>query len=84
MIITYGRFGVYANIALVVNAFMILAIMGIFGSALTLPGRNAPTFPLNTLRALTFIFALLSPVCRDRDALYHLLHKKSLAAEPPC
>jgi preprotein translocase subunit SecD len=38
MIITYGRFGVYANIALVVNALMILAIMGIFGSALTLPG----------------------------------------------
>jgi preprotein translocase subunit SecD len=38
MIITYGRFGVYANIALVINALMILAIMGIFGSALTLPG----------------------------------------------
>jgi preprotein translocase subunit SecD len=38
MIITYGRFGIYANIALVVNALMILAIMGIFGSALTLPG----------------------------------------------
>lgn len=38
MIITYGRFGVYANLALLVNAFMILAIMGIFGSALTLPG----------------------------------------------
>ncbi|NJC04456.1 preprotein translocase subunit SecD [Sphingomonas kaistensis] len=38
MILTYGRFGVYANLALLVNAFMILAIMGIFGSALTLPG----------------------------------------------
>jgi len=38
MIITYGRFGVYANIALVVNALLILGIMGIFGSALTLPG----------------------------------------------
>jgi preprotein translocase subunit SecD len=38
MVITYGRFGVYANIALVINAVMILAIMGIFGSALTLPG----------------------------------------------
>ena len=38
MIITYGRFGVYANIALVLNALMILGIMGIFGSALTLPG----------------------------------------------
>ena len=38
MIITYGRFGIYANLALIVNAFMILAIMGIFGSALTLPG----------------------------------------------
>ncbi|WP_300973702.1 protein translocase subunit SecD [Sphingomonas sp. LHG3406-1] len=38
MIVTYGRFGVYANVALVVNAFLILAIMGIAGSALTLPG----------------------------------------------
>ena len=25
MLVTYGRFGVYANIALVVNAFLILA-----------------------------------------------------------
>lgn len=38
MIITYGRFGVYANIALVLNAFLILAIMGVVGSSLTLPG----------------------------------------------
>jgi preprotein translocase subunit SecD len=38
MIVTYGRFGVYANVALIINALMILAIMGIFGSALTLPG----------------------------------------------
>ncbi len=38
MIITYGRFGVYANLALIINALLILGIMGIFGSALTLPG----------------------------------------------
>src|SRR6478609_302019 len=30
MLITYGRFGVYANIALVVNAFLILGIMALF------------------------------------------------------
>jgi len=38
MLVTYGRFGVYANIALVVNAFLILAIMAMFNATLTLPG----------------------------------------------
>jgi preprotein translocase subunit SecD len=38
MLVTYGRFGVYANIALIVNAFLILAIMAIFNATLTLPG----------------------------------------------
>jgi len=38
MLVTYGRFGVYANIALIVNAFLILAGLAFFGAALTLPG----------------------------------------------
>ena len=42
MILTYGRFGVYADIALIMNGVLILAAMAIlgesFGSALTLPG----------------------------------------------
>ena len=38
MLVTYGRFGVYANVALVVNAFLILGIMSIFNATLTLPG----------------------------------------------
>jgi preprotein translocase subunit SecD len=38
MLVTYGRFGVYANIALVVNGFLILGIMAIFNATLTLPG----------------------------------------------
>jgi preprotein translocase subunit SecD len=38
MLITYGRFGVYANIALVVNAFLILGVMSLFDATLTLPG----------------------------------------------
>ena len=38
MLVTYGRFGVYANIALIVNAFLILGIMALFGATLTLPG----------------------------------------------
>jgi preprotein translocase subunit SecD len=38
ILITYGRFGVYANLALVVNVLMILGIMGIVGTTLTLPG----------------------------------------------
>jgi len=38
MLITYGRFGVYATVALVVNALLILGIMAIFNATLTLPG----------------------------------------------
>jgi len=38
MLITYGRFGVYATAALIVNALMILGIMAIFNASLTLPG----------------------------------------------
>ncbi len=38
MLVTYGRFGVYATLGLLVNALMILGILAIMGSALTLPG----------------------------------------------
>jgi preprotein translocase subunit SecD len=38
MVVTYGRFGVYATAALLVNALLILGIMAIFNASLTLPG----------------------------------------------
>ena len=38
MIIFYRLFGLIANIALIFNLMMILAIMSVIGSALTLPG----------------------------------------------
>ena len=38
MLITYGRFGVYAMIGLVINALLILGIMALFNASLTLPG----------------------------------------------
>jgi preprotein translocase subunit SecD len=38
MLITYGRFGIYANIALLVNGFLVLGIMALFNATLTLPG----------------------------------------------
>ncbi|APG62503.1 protein-export membrane protein SecD [Sphingorhabdus lutea] len=38
MLLTYGRFGVYANLALVLNVFLILGVMAMIGSTLTLPG----------------------------------------------
>ncbi|MBB4632760.1 protein translocase subunit SecD [Sphingosinicella soli] len=38
MLITYGRFGFYANIALVLNVFLIIAVMSLMGATLTLPG----------------------------------------------
>lgn len=38
MIVTYGRFGVYANIALILNLFLILGIMALINATLTLPG----------------------------------------------
>jgi preprotein translocase subunit SecD len=38
MIATYGRFGAYANIALLLNVLMILGIMAALNATLTLPG----------------------------------------------
>jgi preprotein translocase subunit SecD len=38
MILTYGRFGVYADIALVLNVVLVLGIMAMFNATLTLPG----------------------------------------------
>ena len=38
MIATYGRFGIYATIALVLNVLMLLGIMAFANSTLTLPG----------------------------------------------
>jgi preprotein translocase subunit SecD len=38
MFVTYGRFGLYANAALVINIALILAIMAIANTTLTLPG----------------------------------------------
>jgi preprotein translocase subunit SecD len=38
MFLTYGRFGFYADLALVLNVIVILGIMALFNSTLTLPG----------------------------------------------
>jgi preprotein translocase subunit SecD len=38
ILVTYGRFGVYATVGLAVNALMILGIMALFDATLTLPG----------------------------------------------
>jgi preprotein translocase subunit SecD len=38
MLITYGRFGVYTTVALILNGLMIIGIMALFNATLTLPG----------------------------------------------
>ena len=38
MVVTYGRFGVYSTLALVLNVLMILGIMAVINTTLTLPG----------------------------------------------
>lgn len=38
MLVTYGRFGVYANIAVVINVLIILGVLAVIGGTLTLPG----------------------------------------------
>ncbi len=38
MVFTYGRFGIYATAALVLNVLMLLGIMAVFNTTLTLPG----------------------------------------------
>ncbi|MGK6319414.1 protein translocase subunit SecD [Sphingomonas sp. DT-204] len=38
MFVTYGRFGLYANLAVIINVFVILAAMALINGTLTLPG----------------------------------------------
>ncbi|MEO0833000.1 MAG: protein translocase subunit SecD [Pseudomonadota bacterium] len=38
MVISYGRFGLYANMALIANVILIAGLLSLFGSTLTLPG----------------------------------------------
>ncbi len=38
MLVTYGRFGVYANLAVVINILVIVAVMAMLNATLTLPG----------------------------------------------
>ncbi|KQM67938.1 preprotein translocase subunit SecD [Sphingomonas sp. Leaf17] len=38
MLITYGRFGFYANLAVVINVFVILGVLALLEGTLTLPG----------------------------------------------
>jgi preprotein translocase subunit SecD len=38
MIVTYGRFGLYADLALMLNILLIIGVMAIFNATLTLPG----------------------------------------------
>jgi len=38
MLLSYGRFGVYANLALIANIILIAGALSLFGSTLTLPG----------------------------------------------
>nr|WP_295672576.1 protein translocase subunit SecD [Sphingomonas sp.] len=38
MLVTYGRFGVYANIAVVINVIIIIGVLALLNGTLTLPG----------------------------------------------
>lgn len=38
MFLSYGRFGMYANLAVVINILVILGVMGLLNATLTLPG----------------------------------------------
>jgi preprotein translocase subunit SecD len=38
MVLTYGRFGIYADVALILNVCLIFALLSLIGATLTLPG----------------------------------------------
>jgi len=38
MLISYGRFGFYADLAVIINVFVIVGVMALFNGTLTLPG----------------------------------------------
>ena len=79
MLVTYGRFGVYATLALIVNALLILGIMAVFNASLTLPGIAG--FVL-TIGAAVDANVLINERIREEqrrgrktlDAIEHWLH----------
>ena len=38
MLVTYGRFGIYANWAVVINVLVIMGVLALINGTLTLPG----------------------------------------------
>lgn len=38
MLLSYGRFGIYSDIALIMNMVLVIAVISLFGATLTLPG----------------------------------------------
>jgi len=46
MAVTYGRFGIYANPAVIINVLMIRGIMAVFNTTLTLPGIAGFVLPI--------------------------------------
>ena len=48
MILTYGRFGIYATIAVILNIFIILGVMSVLNATLTLPGIAGFVLTLGT------------------------------------
>ncbi|MBV9883286.1 MAG: protein translocase subunit SecD [Sphingomonadaceae bacterium] len=48
MLLSYGRFGVYANLAVVINLFIIVGVMALINATLTLPGIAGFVLTLGT------------------------------------
>jgi preprotein translocase subunit SecD len=48
MLLSYGRFGVYANLAVAINLFIIVGVMALMNATLTLPGIAGFVLTLGT------------------------------------
>lgn len=76
MYVTYGIFGIYANIALIVNLLMIIAVMGIFKSALTFPGIAGMVLTLGmAVDANVLIFERIREELRGGNAILNSINQ---------
>ena len=56
MFLSYGMFGLFANVALVINVFLIFGLLSAIGAALTLPGIAGIVLTIGMVDANVLVF----------------------------
>lgn len=76
MILFYGFFGLIANIALLVNIAIILAVLSMIGATLTLPGIAGIVLTMGmSVDANVLIFERIKEELREKKSVFHAVEQ---------